>query len=619
MDAAQPRRRRRRQRPRRGTVDRPVNTRLVRVSSLIIAPAVLALLFSISETGTLPRPALEPLFDSPTAAGLATRLSTEFPTRVPGTSGASDAALWFRETIASFGFTPEEDVWFEDIPGLGRVELRNVVAVVPGRSEQAIVLVAHRDNAGTALSYGDNASGTAALIEIARGFAPRGATVAPRPQRTLVLVSTDGGAFGGAGAARFASDSPLAEGAFAAIVLDGLAGNGLPRIAIAGDEPSSPAPALVSTAVARVREQLGVAPALPNVPTQLVDLGIPYAAGEQGHFLAAGIAALTLTTDESGDPPIPFGDPSASLSVEHLGAFGRATEALIGSIDASVGAAFRTPDSVFYGQRVASGWTVRLTLLVAVVPFALGVLDLVVRSRRRHLPLLPAARSLRARLLFWSYAGLLLWFAGAAGILPTGAPLPVPPYSSFVTDWPLAGFALLGLALVAGWTVARRRLVATRQPTAEERLAGYAVALTWLAAVAIAIGLTKPYALVFVLPSLYAWLWLPLRTHVWARAALFGVGLLGPLAGLAVMSSQIGLNLFDTSLYLASLVTIGYVSWGSVAFALAWATAAAQLAALAFGRYSPYAGGTEPPPPGSMRSTIGWASSSLRRRYERAR
>ena len=618
MDAARPRRRRRR--PRRGTVDRPLNTRLVRVSSLIVAPAVLALLFSISETGTLPRPPLEPLFDSATAAALATRLSTEYPTRVPGTSGASDAALWFRETIASFGFNTEEDVWAEDIPGLGSVELRNVVAVVPGRSEQAIVLVAHRDNTGTAQPYADNASGTAALIELARGFAPRGTTVAPRPLRTLILVSTDGGAYGGAGAARFASESLLADGAFAAIVLDGLAGSGVPRIAIAGDVPSSPAPALVRTAVARVREQTGAEPSLPSVPTQLVNLALPYAAGEQGSFLSAGIAALTLTTDESGDPPIPLGDPSTSLSVESLGALGRATEGLVGSIDASVGAAFRTPDTVFLGDRVASGWAVRLTLLVAVVPFALGVLDLFARSRRRQLPLLPAARALRARAFFWLYAGLLLWAAGTAGILPTGAPLPVPPYSSFVTDWPLAGLALLGLALAAGWAVARQRLVATtHRTTAEERLAGYAVALSWLAVVAIAIGLAKPYALVFVLPSLYAWLWLPLRTRLWPRAALFGVGLLGPLAGLAILASQIGLGLFDASLYVASLATIGYVSWASVLLALAWTTAAAQLGTLALGRYSPYAGGAEPPPSGPIRNAVASISNSLTRRYARPR
>src|SRR6187431_3758887 len=83
MDAARPRGRRRR--PRRGTVSRPVNTRLVRASSVVVLPALLAALFSVSTTGVLPRPPLEPLFDGQAAADLASRLTTEYPDRVPGT------------------------------------------------------------------------------------------------------------------------------------------------------------------------------------------------------------------------------------------------------------------------------------------------------------------------------------------------------------------------------------------------------------------------------------------------------------------------------------------------------------------------------------------------------
>ncbi len=576
----------------------------MRVSSLIVLPALLALLFSVSATGTLPRPQLDPIFDEGTAASLGAELSAEMPSRVPGTQEAADAAVWFREAIEGFGLEVEEDVWTEDLAELGEVELRNVVGVIPGRSDQTLLLVAHRDNAGITQPYGDNASGTAALIELARGFAPRGAAATPRPERTLVLVSTDGGAYGGAGAARFAERSPYAETAFAAIVLDGIAGGGQPRIAIAGDEPRSPAPALVRTAITRVAEQTGEEPELAGVPTQLVDLGIPFAYGEQGRFLAAGIAAVTLTTRETGEPALPVGDPPIALSVDQLGDMGRATEVLVGSIDGSAGAAFRTPDSVFLRDRVASGWAVRLTLLVAVVPFALGALDLVVRGRRRGLPLVPALRALRARILFWLYAGFLLALAGFAGILPTGAALPLPTYSSLVTAWPIAGLGLLAIALAAGWVLSRRRLAFPGRAVPEERLAGYAIALTWLAVVAVIIGLVKPYALVFVLPSLYAWLWLPLRTRMWTRALIYVLGLLGPVVGFVVLAAELGLGLVETALYLLGLASVGYLSWTAVLLTLAWAAAAGQLGALAFGRYAPYAGGAEPPPAGVLRSFV---------------
>ena len=47
------------------------------------------------------------------------------------------------------------------IPGRGRVELQNLVTVVRGASQRAIVITAHRDNTGEGGGANDNASGTA--------------------------------------------------------------------------------------------------------------------------------------------------------------------------------------------------------------------------------------------------------------------------------------------------------------------------------------------------------------------------------------------------------------------------------------------------------------------------
>jgi hypothetical protein len=611
MEAARSPRRRRR--PRRGTVESPVNTRLVRVTSIVVAPALLALLFSISTTGQLPSPPLAPLFDRGAAASIASQLTSIYPSRVPGSLQDPDAARWYEETISALGFATGEDVWTQKVAELGRVELSNFVTVVPGRSPDAIVIVAHRDNAGLGKSYGDNASGTAALIEIARGFAPQETAPSPRPQHTLVLVSTDAGAYGGAGAKRFVQTSPYAKDAVAAIVLDGLGSAGRPRIALAGDSPHSPAPALVSTAVARIREQTGIAPALPSVTTQLVDLGLPYAAGEQGPFLGSGIAAITLTTEGSTSARVPVGDGGGRVSAQRLGELGRATESLVGSLDSSVGSAYRTPDSIFFRDRVASGWALRLTLIVAIVPFALASLDLLVRTTRRRIPLAPALRALRARLFFWLYAGLLLWLGTVSGILPAGPALAPSPFSSEMTDAPVAGLLLLSFALALGWVVGKRRLVPTSPAAAEERLAGYAVALGCLAIVALLVSVSHPYGLVFVLPSLYAWLWVPVRKSLWARAGLYVLGLAAPLAGLLILAGQLGSSLPRAAYYVTGLATVGYIPHFSVLLALAWGAAAAQVAALAVGRYASYAEGREPPPPGAVRKSIGRLGRRLRR------
>jgi hypothetical protein len=568
----------------------------VRVGFLVVAPALVAFLFSISPTGALPRFPLEPRFDGSTAALYAETLSVQFPSRVPGSDGASDAAVWYRETIAALGLPTEEDVWSEDVAGLGVVELRNVVTVVQGRSEETIVVVAHRDNAGLDRAAGENATGTAALIELGRGYAPQELGPDPQPEHTLVLASTDGGAYGGAGAARFAETSELARNAIAVIVLDDL-GAGRPRVAIAGDTPAAPARPLVRTAAVRVAEETGIEPGLPSIPSQLVALGLPFALEEQGRFLAEGLSAVTIGTE--GDA-----EPTTAASTQRLGQLGRAAEALVGSLEQSPGGAFRTPDSIFFGDRAASGWTLRLALVLAVVPFALGVVDLVVRGRHRGLPFRPALRAQRARMGLWALAGLLIWLGAALDVLPTGAALPLPSYTSLVTDPPLLGLLTIGATLGVAWFVTRDRLAPASSPGADERLAGHIVALGLLGVVAVVLAFIQPYALLFVVPSLYAWISLPLEGRVAIRAALFAVGLLGPLVALVLLSSGLDLSVVDGALYVVGLATVGYLAPSSVVLGLAWFAAAAQVGTLAIGRYGPYAGGAEPPPPGPVRRLL---------------
>ena len=594
MEAARPRTRGRRLR--RGTLERPLNTRLVRVGFIVVVPAFLAFVFSISTTGALPRDPLDPLFDGASAATFADTLAVQYPSRVPGSEGAAEAASWYRETVAVLGLQTEEDVWTADLADLGKVELRNIVSVVPGRSDESIVLVAHRDNAGADQALGENASGTAALIELARGFAAQEIGPDPLPEHTLVLVSTDAGAFGGAGAARFVANSPLAAGAIAVVVLDDL-GRGRPRLAIAGDEPVSPARTLVRTATLRVTEEVGVEPKLPSIPEQLVHLGVPFALDEQGRFLAGGLSAVTLTT-EGSDAREPTPDPA------RLEQLGRATEALVGSLDRSIGGPFRTPDSVFFADRAASGWTARLTLILAIVPFALGVVDLVVRGRRRGLPFAPALRAQRARLGLWAFGGLLVWLGALARILPTGEPLPLPPYAEFFEARPIFGVMVLAGAFLLGWLVTRRQLVPTAPPAADERLAGFVVALGLLGAVAIGLAVLQPYALAFVLPSLYAWLWIPLEGRLGPRLALLAIGFVGPVLGFVVLGRELGLSLLDAALYVTSLFTVGYLPLSSALLAIAWAAAAAQIAALAAGRYAPYGDTVGASPAGPLRRSL---------------
>ena len=176
-----------RRRPRRGSIERPVDLRLARNLAAFLALPLLLVVFTMARTGPLPAPDLPPAFDGATAAALTVELAGDNANRVPGSPGAATAAQWYRDKLALYGLAVREDAWREDVAGLGRVELRNLATVVPGTLDETIVFVAHRDNNGLSAGANSDASGTAALVELARAYATAGTTEsartpAPRPR-----------------------------------------------------------------------------------------------------------------------------------------------------------------------------------------------------------------------------------------------------------------------------------------------------------------------------------------------------------------------------------------------------------------------------------------------------
>ena len=558
----------------------------MRAASLLVLGPLLLLALTIGRPGPFPASTLPPSFDGPSAMSLATELALNFPSRQPGSGGAAGAADWVKGKLGLYGLTTEDDKWDATIPGLGRVELQNLVTVVEGSTDDAILVLAHRDDTGVGPGANDNASGTAALIELARGYGRLG-TVAgrPKPQHTLLFLSSDGGAYGGFGAERFASTSPYRNRIKAVVSLDGLAGTARPRLELAGFEPRSPAPALIRTADVQVTAQLRRAPARPGWLVQLVDLAVPFGYGEQAPFLGRKISAIRLATAPDNDAAA-AGDTPGRLDATRFLRLGRASESILASLDGGIELAGGTAGHIYLGSRIIRGWAIELVFLTAIVPFLVGAIDLFARSRRRRLPLPGAWRALRTRFGVWLWIGVLIGLGALAGLFPRGSAIPPPPGSAAVSNWPVAGLIVLGLLAAFGWWRARRVLVPIVPAGDNDVLAGYAVALLALGGVAVATAIISPYGLLFVLPSLYAWLWLPQVEwrSSWARDVLYGAGLAGPALALIVIGTQLGLGL-DAPLYLVSLMTLGFIPWTTVIVLIAWAAVATQLGALAAGRY----------------------------------
>jgi hypothetical protein len=591
----------RRRRARRGSLERPVNARLYRGAFLFLSLPLLILAFSIVRPGALPAPLLPPNFDGVATRELAADFAKVAPDRAPEGAGALRAGQWFRDQMAPYALPVASDTWEATVPAIGKVTLRNLWAVAAGQSRDAIVVMAHRDDTGVGPGANDNATGTAALVELARNYAQSSGRLV-RSAHTIVFLSTDGGSFGGLGATRFIEHAPFPI--VATINLDAIGGSGTPRVVITGDTPRSPAATFVETAARRVLEQTGVAARRARIVNQLIDLGFPYTLYEQGPFVARGIPALTLTT--AGErPPDAFTDRPDRLSDARLTGMGRAAQQVIGSLAQGLELAQGTSSSVWAGDRIVRGWAIELVLFTLLIPFLVGVVDLFAHCRRRGIALLPAVRSLRTRLGFWLFAGLAFYAFKVLGAWPAGAARPPNPATSVAGDWPVLALLALGLVVLGGWVVARHRLVPRRPVGPDEQLAGETASLLTLGVVSLLVLATNPFALLFILPALHAWLWLPqVRSgKPPARAFVLLLGLAGPALIMLSLGVRYGLG-FDAPWYLLELVALGYIQVPAVAVTLGGAACAAQLAAIAAGRYAPYPEPGERPARGPLRELI---------------
>jgi hypothetical protein len=120
--------------------------------------------------------------------------SSEFEGRETGTDGEKKAAKYLLKRLKESGFEPEEQEFLTHGGGNGR----NVIAVLRGTSDEAVVIGAHYDHLGVSngtLHPGadDNASGTAVLLDLAGRLAKK------PPTRTVVFAFFSGeesGCFG---------------------------------------------------------------------------------------------------------------------------------------------------------------------------------------------------------------------------------------------------------------------------------------------------------------------------------------------------------------------------------------------------------------------------------------
>ncbi|SEH11250.1 hypothetical protein [Thermoleophilum album] len=517
-----------------------------------LAPAVVAAVVAMFSLARLPAPfpqglAADVLVDGRLVAQEAARIAARFPDRRAGTAGDQALATDLAGRLSELGF----DVVTDRFQAAGK-RLVNVVARRPGRSEEALMLIASRD----AWSRRDRASAadTAALLAMAQ-------VLAGRPtHRALIIASVDGRA------------TPAAVDR----LLDTLAGEGaLPRAAVAISDIGVPrrfgtplvvwssddrrtSAALERTARASLREESDEAIPKASTAGQVARLALPTGVGAQARLIAAGVDAIRISgSGELAPPP----SDRERIDADRVGILSRTALRTLTAMDLSSSLASGPGKFVSLLGRVLPGWVVYLLAGSLLVPPLLAATDALARARRQGQRVRPGVALVLAYAAPLVCAFLVLRSLAALGAFgDLGRALADP---SSAPPSPFAGLSLLfALALALVVAVALRPL----RRGAGVPGAGVGVALTLVAAGLLCFAL-NPYALVLWLPALHLWVLSSLTAEPSSARAplwLLGLGLLLPFLALLHLALRTEQGVLE-SVWYALLASAGALDFG-VAF-----------------------------------------------------
>ncbi len=350
-----------------------VDLRLYRVAFIPALAALVALLFSLQSLPEPLRPLVSPgSFDGAGAMRFARQIAAVGP-RAPGSEGDARAADIVERSFKSIR---DADVLTQSFTADGAA-MKNVILRLPGRSDRIVALIAARDST-TGPGAATSAASTGALMEAAVELG--GVTHAA----TILIVSTDGGTLGAAGAKELSSG--FLEGhdtdGVVALANAGLADPMPPYLIDTADGPRRGGVQLERTAERALREQAGLGVSRPGLIQQLVRLALPNGLGEQAPLIARGIDAVTLSA--GGELPVSAG-AAEDLSRQTLTRFGRAGLDVVLSLD-STATIDHGPDSyIEIGGNIVPGWAIRLIALALILPALVAAVDAMARAARQGL------------------------------------------------------------------------------------------------------------------------------------------------------------------------------------------------------------------------------------------
>ncbi len=507
--------------------------RLYRLGLLAALAAAIVLMFSVvSRPEPLRSDVAADAFDGGRAAAIDRQLLELAPSREPGSDGGSAAADFVAERLRAIqGGAVSEQSFSAEFDG-SEVQMRNVTLVLPGLTDDSIVIMAPRDCDGGTCAVSSGAA-TGALLELASNF-----DGAPHT-KTLVFASTDGSTAGAAGA-KVLADSMRESPPEAMIVLS-QPGSGLgrkPFVVPWSSGPQSASIQLLESARAAVSSELGGSALELRTFPSLFGLAVPSGLQEQAVLIERGLGAIGISS--AGDRPLSESDDSLdSLDPGALAGFGRATLSLVFALDAAPEPPDQGPDAYLpLAGKLLPGWALGLLAIALLVPLGLVSVDGLARASRGGEPV--------ARSLLWALGRsvpllavlLLAYLFSLLGLVP-GPPFPFDPQSHPFGIGPALALVALAAAFVAA-LVAGQRL----GPAPPGDALTPAIGLVIFASCT-AVWLVNPYLALLLVPSAHLWLAAAtpeLRRQVVPAALVAALGLVVPVVAIGYLGASLGVG-----------------------------------------------------------------------------
>jgi hypothetical protein len=337
----------------------PMDSKQIRIVliTILVVPVLwfLSPFLSFLHSPNLPVSYAPLAFDASEAYRLTREFVTQVPTRVFGSLESRQSTGYIRDHLEKLGYSVSY-THFEGRIARRKQVGRNILAYKQGQSSEILVLIAHLDTARTTVQGAmDNGSGVGVLLELARVFA------ATPSRRSLLMVFSDGAEWGNLGASDLAASYPDRSKIAAVLSLDHVNIGNMEALCLEETgQLKGFSPPWLRQLVRKAIESRYIPVRRHSGFLEYVDRAMLISWTDQGPFLREGLPAINLGS-ESKDPLRQrtiyhsAQDTIANLNPDSIGAYGRAAESIVRSLDELASIPRQAPDEFLFGGYIRSG------------------------------------------------------------------------------------------------------------------------------------------------------------------------------------------------------------------------------------------------------------------------